>query len=217
MKKLMILLSILFLSKDNINKEYCDIKGEVNKPGVYEIEEDYTINDVIKKAGGLKKDAVTNNINLSKKVEDEMVIYIFSKDELKINKCKCTIIYKYKCDVNPDITTKEEIKTTTSTLPKTTTTKKITTTKKNITNITSKKTTTTKKVNEFNSMEIKIVNINTASIEELMTLKGIGNAKAKNIIEYRKTNGNFKSIEDLLKVNGIGEKIFKEIKDFIKV
>ena len=50
-----------------------------------------------------------------------------------------------------------------------------------------------------------------------MTLKGIGNAKAKNIIEYRKNNGNFKSIEDLLKVNGIGEKLFKEIKDFIKV
>ncbi|MBQ9342132.1 MAG: ComEA family DNA-binding protein [Lachnospiraceae bacterium] len=47
------------------------------------------------------------------------------------------------------------------------------------------------------------VNINTATLEQLMTLAGIGESKARSIIEYREKNGTFKSVEDLLKVSGI--------------
>jgi competence protein ComEA len=50
------------------------------------------------------------------------------------------------------------------------------------------------------------ININTASAAELMNLKGIGEKKAKAIIEFRKTNGHFKQPEDLIKVPGIGPK-----------
>lgn len=50
------------------------------------------------------------------------------------------------------------------------------------------------------------ININTAKIEELVKLKGIGQSIALRIISYRKENGAFKSSEDLLKVKGIGEK-----------
>lgn len=50
------------------------------------------------------------------------------------------------------------------------------------------------------------VNINTATQAELETLKGIGPAKAKAIIDYRKKNGSFKSVSDLDNVDGIGEK-----------
>lgn len=60
------------------------------------------------------------------------------------------------------------------------------------------------------------VNINTASKEELQTLKGIGASKAEAILEYRKDQ-NFTSIEDIKKVKGIGEKTFKELKDSISV
>ncbi|WP_297575386.1 helix-hairpin-helix domain-containing protein [uncultured Campylobacter sp.] len=60
------------------------------------------------------------------------------------------------------------------------------------------------------------VNINTASKEELMSLKGIGETTANNIIEYRKEN-KFKKIEDLKNVKGIGDKKFEAIKDDIKV
>lgn len=61
------------------------------------------------------------------------------------------------------------------------------------------------------------ININTASKEELMTLAGIGESKADNIIKYRQENGSFSSVEDLTNVSGIGESIFNKIKDSITV
>ena len=59
------------------------------------------------------------------------------------------------------------------------------------------------------------VSINTATLEELQTLPGIGEEKAKNIIKYREENGLFTAIEDLTKINGIGESIFAKIKENI--
>lgn len=61
------------------------------------------------------------------------------------------------------------------------------------------------------------VNINTASVEELITLAGIGQVKAQAIINYRIENGKFIAVEDLLNVKGIGEKTFQKIKDSIIV
>ncbi len=61
------------------------------------------------------------------------------------------------------------------------------------------------------------ININTATLEELKTLSGIGDAKANAIIEYRTKNGNFKSIEDLMNVSGISESLFSKIKENITV
>lgn len=63
--------------------------------------------------------------------------------------------------------------------------------------------------------ETEMVNINTAQIEELMTLEGIGETYAGRIIEYRENNGSFKAPEDLLNVKGIGEKMFEANKDRI--
>ena len=60
------------------------------------------------------------------------------------------------------------------------------------------------------------VNINNASKEELMTLKGIGEATAEAIIEYRKEN-KFTKIEDIKNVKGIGDKKFESIKEDIEV
>ena len=61
------------------------------------------------------------------------------------------------------------------------------------------------------------VNINTASVEQLMTLAGIGESKAKSIIEYRKKNGSFKSVDDLLNVSGIKKGTLDKIRDDITV
>lgn len=61
------------------------------------------------------------------------------------------------------------------------------------------------------------VNINTADIESLMTLKGIGAVKAEAIIAYREQNGPFKSIEEIMNVRGIKQATFEKIKDSITV
>ena len=61
------------------------------------------------------------------------------------------------------------------------------------------------------------ININTASLDELMALDGVGEKKAQAIIDYRYENGRFNSIEELTNVSGIGEKTFEKNKDRITV
>ncbi|MFQ5875970.1 MAG: helix-hairpin-helix domain-containing protein [Dehalococcoidia bacterium] len=61
------------------------------------------------------------------------------------------------------------------------------------------------------------ININTASLELLQTLTGIGPVRAQAIIDYREANGPFRRIEDILSVQGIGEKTFEAIRDQITV
>ena len=61
------------------------------------------------------------------------------------------------------------------------------------------------------------ININTATVEELQILPGIGEALAQRIVDYRESNGDFQTIEELMNVSGIGEKKFDNIKEFITV
>lgn len=173
---------------ESSNEEYyVDIKGAVKKPGVYKVPANSIINDVIKVAGGLKSNAYTLNINLSQPIKESMVIYIYTKSEIK----KTTSV------VVTDTTCKTEIIEVNNCIDKTTTT-----------NTTTTNTTTTE-----NS---KIININTASKEELMNLSGVGESKALAIIEYRKKE-KFGKIEDIMNVSGIGESAFAKIKDYITV
>lgn len=71
--------------------------------------------------------------------------------------------------------------------------------------------------NQNESAKTSQININIATIEELDTLPGVGEATANKIINYRSENGEFKSIEEIKSVNGIGDKKFEEIKDLICV
>ena len=61
------------------------------------------------------------------------------------------------------------------------------------------------------------ININKATIEELDSLPGVGEATANKIVNYRDENGEFKSIEEIKNVNGIGDKKFQDMKDLIIV
>ena len=171
-----------------------DIKGSVNNPGVYELNIGDRVIDVITKANGLKEEANTEYINLSKKIVDEMIIIIYSNNQVeKFKEEEKEIIYiEYEC-VCPDNI--------------------------NDTCIKEDDTVNTNGVKEENSAEEKdnLVSINKGTLEELMTLSGVGESKAKAIIEYRETNGEFKTLEELMNVSGIGESAYSKIKDNIKL
>ena len=66
-------------------------------------------------------------------------------------------------------------------------------------------------------IELVLVDLNTAGVEELTTLPGIGESLAKRIIDYRTAHGPFESPEGLLEVSGIGEKKLEELRDYITV
>ena len=159
------------------SKVYVDIKGSVKKPGVYQVSADSIVWDIVNLSGGFTKNAYTKNINLSQKVKDEMVIYVFSKNEM--SKMNNTVKTDTACTTNvinyDNCITIEKNATETST---------------------------------------SLVNINTASKEELMNVSGIGASKADSIIAYRiKTP--FSKIEDIMNVSGIGESLFDKIKKYI--
>lgn len=61
------------------------------------------------------------------------------------------------------------------------------------------------------------VNLNTATVEQLLTLPGIGPSKAQAIVETRQKIGGFKKLEDLLRVKGIGRKTFRKLEPMLKL
>lgn len=151
-----------------------DVKGMVKKAGVYELAKDSIVNDAIKKAGGLTSKADTTNVNLSKSLTNEMVIYIPKKEEVTKSTVNDALVDKSN---SVGFIDNESSNETTNTTTK--------------------------------------VNINTATLKDLITLNGIGESKAQAILEYRTKNGNFKTLEDLKKVSGIGEAAYEKIKDNI--
>ena len=155
-------------STSTSNNFYVDVKGEVKNPNVYMVSEGMLVIDAINLAGGFTKNAYTDNINLSKKLNNEMVIIVGNKK---------------------DYTTSTTVKVINDALIKE-----------------EKKDNTNK----------ALVNINTASKEELMTITGIGESKANSILEYRNKT-KFNSIEDIKNISGIGDKFFEQIKNYITV
>lgn len=184
-----ILYLLLNFSSNNMSEEIIqrtinvDIKGAVKNPGVKTIEYGKNVNELINDSGGLLENADTSTINLSKVLENEDVVIIYTRDEIESMKeennhikiidkeCICPVLTNDVC--------------------------------------------IDKNFISIDDLSNKI-SLNSASREELMTLKGIGEAKADAIIEYRKNNL-FNTIEDIMKIKGIGQSIFDKIKDNITV
>ena len=174
---------------DNI-KIKVDIKGAVKNPGVYEVDENSRVSDVINISGGLTSEADTSVINLSKNVIDEMVIIIYTKDEInEMKEGSTSIKYIEKECVCPKLENDACIEDKIDNIPN------------NENNSNNK--------NEANGK----VSLNKATLDELMTLDGIGEKKAQAIIDYRNKNNGFKTIEELLEVDGIGSTTYEKIKD----
>ena len=199
------------------NKDfYVEIKGQVVTPGVYLVNDNYIINDVILMAGGLTKNAYTNNINLSKKVTEELVIYIYSKTEYKklTDTNKKVVISECVC---PNYDIQDCVDAGSSTIIDESKQEDVKNDQTIIINPSEEKSENNDSVvdNEF-SNESKLININTASVSELMTLNGIGESKAKAIIEYRQQSP-FTKVDDIKNVSGIGDAAFEKIKNNITV
>ncbi len=175
----------IFYDKRETKSEYLftkkikiDIKGEVNNPGVKELEYNATIEDAINNSNGVTENADLDNINLSKRLHDEEVIIIptisnNNQDNYVVieKECSCPVVINSGC-INYTF-------------------------------------------DKIENDNIKI-SLNNASLEELMTLPGIGESKAKAIIEYR-NNQKFKQLSDIMNIKGIGNSIFEKIKDQISL
>lgn len=187
------------VEQEIVNKYKVEIKGNVVSPGVYELDENSRVIDVVNLAGGFLEDANTSLINLSKKISDEMVIIVYSNEQIEELKkeniiteyvyieseCKCPDTINDAC-----INEYEEY---------------------------NNKENSSESDNVAENTKTDKISINKATLEELQTITGIGLTKAKNIIEYRNTNGDFKSIEDIKNVSGIGDSTFEKIKDQITI
>lgn len=139
---------------------YVDISGEVNNPGVYEVDTSTRLYEVIEKAGGLTENADTDSINRAGFVEDGQKIVIPAQGSM-----------------NNNISSSQ---------------------------------------NGSASISNGLININSASAEQLKELSGIGDVIAERIIEYRNQQA-FKTPEDIMNVKGIGNAIYEKIKDEITV
>lgn len=198
------------IEKENEKEIKVDIKGAVKKPGVYTLKEGNIVEDVIEQAGGLNKNASTKYINLSKKIKDEMVINIFTNYEILKKKETNEISTKEKESEDVTSIVKEECVAKTEVIKECDNASIIVTEENDLSEETKEETIETE-------ITTSLVNINTAPIEQLTTLTGIGEAKAKSIIEYRTNNGKFNKIEDIMNVSGIGESAFQKIKDNITI
>lgn len=145
--------------EDSGGSIYVHVCGQVNCPGVYELDKDSRLYEAIAAAGGMTEAAADTCLNHAEILVDGQQVYVPSGEELQAS-----------ADVSPMQETQDGR-----------------------------------------------VNINTASREELMTLTGIGEAKAGAIIRYREDKGSFKSTEELKEVEGIKDGVYNKVKDQIKV
>lgn len=200
----------LVSSEEQKAQEYIlvDIKGEVQTPGVYKLPVNSRVIDAIEASGGLTKKAVTTYINLSKTLKDENVIIMNKKSELKkIEEKKNIEEIKINNNSSVSVKTSDVITNDVDKVKEEPTAETITKTPEEADS----------PANESSRKETTSVNINESSIEELTTISGIGESKAKAIIEYRTTNGPFKSIEEIKNVSGIGDKLYDKIKAYITI
>lgn len=137
------------------------ICGAVKNPGVYTFKENVRLTDVICEAGGYKKNAAKDYLNLAEPVSGGQKIVVYTKKQIK---------NKQNMQENDDL-----------------------------------------------NRSSNIVNINSASKEELMNIPGIGESKAQDIINYREENGSFKQTEEIMNIPGIKEGIYSKISDMITI
>ena len=145
-----------------------DVRGAVNKPGVYTLPAGSRVQDALSSAGEVLSNADLRPLNLARKLNDGEQIYV-------------ALVGEATAVPPPSSSAKSSAARTPTKAP------------------------------------LGTININTATVEELDALPGIGPAIAQRIVDYRTQYGDFKKIEDIKNVRGIGDALFNEMKDSITV
>lgn len=167
---------------------FVDVSGAVMEPGVVCLEKGAIVNDAIEKSQGFNPSAyafkyVAQRINLARILEDEEKIYIPFRDDVV-----CTRVEDEQVEYVASVM--KEIRT-----PKSVVTEVLDEGKKD----------------QENVVNNDCISLNSASKDELMELVGVGEARARDIIEGRP----YSKLEDIKNVPGIGDATFENIKDFI--
>ncbi len=205
-------------AKEIIEKILVTISGEINNPNIYEIPKGSNMSDLIKLAGGLKDTADLTKLNLSRDLVDGDIIFI----EKIIEKEKIYVSIKGEINnpgvylVDEDILIKDLINLAgglTESADPSNINYNQTLVLGSVVFIPSEITDDYRPI-DFDS---ELININTASLEELQTLKGIGEILGQRIIDYRNEFGDFNTIEEIQFVSGIKTTVYEQIKDFITV
>jgi len=156
----------LLLDKEEKNEKeiVVHLSGQVNKPGVYRINNDKRLADLLKIAGGVKENADMSDINLAVPLIDGEKIIIPEKIS---SSSELEFIEVQSVENNSSIKSSE------------------------------------------------LININSADLDELQEISGIGPSKAEAIIDFRNENGFIDDKSSLTKISGIGEKTVEKIEDEI--
>lgn len=182
------------------------VLGAVENPGVYTLKEGSRLVNAIEAAGGCTEDGDADYLNLAYECADSMRIVVPTKKEAdKLRKEAAEGDFSGADGIYAGISTGIDAIHQDAYI-------------ENFSKEKNKEDNSDSVTDEsMEASEGKLININTASKEELMTLSGVGEAKATAIIEYREANGGFKDITDIMQVSGIKEGSYNKFKDKITI
>ena len=170
-------------------KCYVYVCGEVAEPGVYVLESGDRIYEAVEMAGGMTADAGMCAVNLAESVYDGLMVYIPDSEEAAGMTGSMTSAGGSAVSAGGSVTSADSsVRNGEGTSGGT-----------------------------ASSPEDGRLNLNTASLAELMTLSGIGQTKAQAVVNYRDAHGGFSSVEEIMNVDGIKEGLYNRIRDQIKV
>ena len=177
---------------------YIHVCGEVAAPGVYELPAGSRMYEAVELAGGMTPEAAQEYVNLAQAIEDGQQLWIPSREEIKkyreMGKEVSGLLGNGSGVSADQMAGSQKSGSSTGNVRA-----------------------AAGAMAEGSAASGGLINLNTASQEELMTLNGIGAARAEAILSYRDQNGGFRTIEDIMKVPGIKQAAFQKIKDKITV
>ena len=177
-------------------KIYVHVAGCVEKPGLYELKQGARVNDALLAAGGMTKSADSDSVNIALPVKDGQQVYIPTRQEQQTVNAGVA-----KSPQEPQQAPKDWPQPSPPLPPPD---------RLDVT-----KDAPEEEATAIGASPTAKVDINSAGIDELDTLPGIGPSTAAKIIEYRENNGPFTSVEQLMDVSGIGPAKFEAIREMV--